>query len=99
VTEHNTKETVNTAIWTEIHQKRFHLAEEAPVCHGQLRQDLGYNAVSETARAILDGTYVHPASFDQATKELCEECALIRQIIPKDSVSIKITKEDHKGHW
>ena len=99
VTEHNTEETVNTAIWTEIHQKRFHLAEEAPVCHGQLRQDLGYNAVSETARAILDGTYVYPASFDQATKELCEECALIRQIIPKDSVSIKITKEDHKGHW
>ena len=99
VTEHNTEETVNTAIWTEIHKKRFHLAEEAPVCHGQLRQDLGYNAVSETARAILDGTYVYPASFDQATKELCEECALIRQIIPKDSVSIKITKEDHKGHW
>jgi hypothetical protein len=99
VTEYNTEETVNTAIWTEIHKKRFHLAEEAPVCHGQLRQDLGYNAVSETARTILDGTYVYPASFDQATKELCEECALIRQIIPKDSVSIKITKEDHKGHW
>jgi len=99
VTEHNTKKTVNTAIWMEIHQKLFHLAEEAPVCHGQLRQDLGYNTVSETARAILDGTYVYPASFDQATKELCEECALIRQIVPKDSVSIKIMKEDHKGHW
>ena len=99
VIEHTTETTVNNAIWTDIHHKRFHLAEEAPVCQGQLRQDLGYNAVSETARAILDGTYVYPASFDQATKELCQECARIRQIVPKDSVRIKITKEDHKGHW
>ena len=99
VTEHVTQASVHDAIWTEIHYKRFHLAEEAPVCQGQLRQDLGYNAVSETARAILDGSYIYPESFDQATKELCQECALIRQIVPKDSVRIKITKEEHRGHW
>jgi hypothetical protein len=99
VTKHNTKKSVNNAIWTDIHHKWFHLAEEAPVCQGQLCQDLEYNAVSKTARAILDGTYEYPVSFDQATKELCQECALIRQIVPKDSVRIQITKEDHKGHW
>jgi len=92
VIEHTTETTVNNAIWTDIHHKRFHLAEEAPVCQGQLRQDLGYNAVSETARAILDDTYMYPASFDQATKELCQECARIRKIVPKDSVRIKIMK-------
>ena len=55
--------------------------------------------MSNTARAILDGTYISPDTFDEATKDLCKECALIRQIVPTDSVSIKITKEDHRRHW
>jgi hypothetical protein len=69
------------------------------VCQGQLCKDLGYNAVSSTARAILDGTYDYPETFDEATKELCRECAFIKQIVPKDSVGIKMTKKDHRGHW
>jgi hypothetical protein len=44
-------------------------------------------------------TYVYLEDFDGATKELCRECALIRQIVPQDSIGIKITKEDHRGHW
>jgi hypothetical protein len=94
VEEYVIQESVHKAIWTNIHYKRFYLAEEAPICEGQLRQHLGYNAVSNTARAILDGTYVYPDTFDEAskTKDLCKECALIRQIVPEDSVNIiKIT--------
>jgi hypothetical protein len=97
VEEHVTQASVQEAIWSNIHYKWLYLAEEAPVCQGQLCKDLGYNAVSSMARAILDGTYAYPETFDEATKELCRECALIRQIVPKDSVGIKITKEDHWG--
>ncbi len=99
VEEHITQATIQEAIWSNIHYKRFYLAEEAPVCQGQLCKDLGYNAVSSMARAILDGTYDYPETFNKATKELCRECTLIRQIVPKDSIGIKMTKEDHQGHW
>ena len=52
-----------------------------------------------TAQAILDGTYVYPDTIDETTKDLCKECSLIRQIVSKNSISIKITKEDHQRHW
>ncbi len=45
---------------------------------GQLGKELGYNAISNTARAILDVTYAYPEEFNKATKELCRECAFIR---------------------
>ncbi len=99
VEEHVTQASVQEAIWSNIHYKRLYLAEEALVCQGQLCKDLSYNAVSSTARAILDGTYAYPETFDEATKELCRAYAQIRQIVPKDSIGIKITKEDHRGHW
>ncbi len=99
VDEHVTKADVENAIWTNIHCKRFYLAEEAPICKGRMREDLGYNAVSPMAQAILDGTYKYPEDFDAATRKLCEECALIRLIIPADSVGTKMTKEDFIAHW
>ena len=51
------------------------------------------------AADILEGRYEYPEDFDQATRELCKECALIRKIIPKNLVKIKMTKEDYKAHW
>ncbi len=86
VDEHITKADAENAIWTNILYKRFYLAEEAPICKGRMCEDLGYNAVSPTAQAILDGIYKYPEDFDVATRELCKECALIRLIIPADSV-------------
>ncbi len=80
VDEHVTKADVENAIWTNIYRKRFYLAEEAPICKGGMCEDLGYNAVSPMAQMILDGTYKYPEDFDAATRELCKECALIRQI-------------------
>ena len=99
VDEHTDQATVQEAIWANIHYKRFYLAEEAPICQGQLRSDFGYNAATCVAEDILEGRYEFPEDFDQATRELCEECALIRKLIPKNSVKIKMTKEDFIAHW
>ena len=55
VQEYTEKEQLQEAIWNNIHRKRFYLAEEAPMCSGPLRGIFGYNAVSSTARMILDG--------------------------------------------
>ncbi len=98
VVEHITQPSVQEVIWLNIHYKCLYLAEEAPVCWGRLHKELGYNAVLDTAHSILAGTYVYPEDFNEATKELCQECALIKQIVPQDSVGIKITKKDHQAH-
>ena len=75
VIENITQEGVQTAIFENGHQKRFYLSEEAPICNGYLREEFGYNATSPTAQEVLNSTHIYPEDFDEATKELCEECA------------------------
>ena len=90
---------MNTAIFENIHNKRFHLAEAAPICNGRWRGEFGYSAISQTAQSILNGTYSFPDDFDEATRELCEEFARIRLKIPKDSLRMTITEEEWASHW
>jgi hypothetical protein len=99
VQENMEKEQLQEAIWNNIHQKRFYLAEEVLLCSGPLRGAFGYNAVSPIAKMILNGTFDYPPNFDDATKEILQECAKIRLLVPKDSVSTSITKEDWGNHW
>ncbi len=99
VVEHVTQLSIQEAIWSNIHNKCLCLAEEAPVWQGRLCEELGYNMVLDTASAILAGTYVYPEDFNEATKELCRGCVLMREIVPQDSVGIKITREDNWDHW
>jgi hypothetical protein len=58
--EYTTQESVQKAIFDNIHRKRFVLAEAAPICNGELRRAIGYNATMNTATAILVGTYEYP---------------------------------------
>jgi hypothetical protein len=97
--KHETQANNQKTIWTNIHYKCLYLEEEAPVCQGQLHKELGYNAISDTTRAILNGIYTYLEDFDEATKKLCKGCALIRQIVLKDSIGIKITKINHWEYW
>jgi hypothetical protein len=96
--KYTTQAIVHEAIWANIHYTRFYLAEEAPICQGQLPLDFGYKAATCMATDILKGRYIYPEKFDQATKELCKEYALIHKIIPKNLVKIKMTKENYKEH-
>ncbi len=77
LTKNITQESVQEAIFANSHRKQFFLAEAAPICTGGLRGKFGYNAITRTARAILNGTYQFPPDFDQATREICKECAQI----------------------
>jgi hypothetical protein len=61
VIEYKTKESVQEAIFNEVHQKRYNLAEEALICQGVLlRGQFGYISTSLTVQTILDGTYNFP---------------------------------------
>jgi hypothetical protein len=82
----------------EQYPKRFYLAEEALLCSGPLRGYFGYNAVLPIAR-MIGGTFKYPPDFDEATKEILQECARIRMQVPKDSVGTSIMKENWHDHW
>ena len=84
--EQTTLETVEQGIFSEVHNKRYMLAGEAPICNGDLFQDFGYLANTPASHAVLDGTYKMPADSDPATADLFTEIATIRTLIPKDSV-------------
>jgi hypothetical protein len=99
VEEISGKEDLHEAIWENIHRKQFYLAEEAPMCSGPLRGIFGYNSVTPTAKAILEGTYQYPPDFDEATKEILQECALICIGVPQNSVTTTIFPEDWTNHW
>ncbi len=97
--EHTTAEPVQEAIFLNIHCKQFFLAENAPICSRGLQGWFGYNALMRTVQAILAETYVCPPDFDQATREICEECVWIRVMILQDSLNTLLTKEDWRCQW
>jgi hypothetical protein len=86
VIDYDTEETVQQAIFNEVHCKWYNLAEKAPICQGGLREQFGYTLTSLTAKTVLDGTYDFPPDMDEATRELFEEIAQVRTIVPSDSV-------------
>ena len=55
--KYTTQSTVHEAIWANIHYKHLYLAEEAPICQGQLRLDFGYNTATCITVNILEGRY------------------------------------------
>jgi hypothetical protein len=99
VIDYKTKETVQEAIFTEVHWKRYNLAEEAPICCGALRGQFRYISTSSMAQTILDGTYDFPPNMDEATKELFVEIAQIGSIVPPNSVSGVILRERWQQQW
>ncbi len=54
VKEHSGKSATENAIWSGIHQKKFYLAKQAPICKGLMRDSFGYLAMTITARQILE---------------------------------------------
>jgi hypothetical protein len=99
VVKHTTQESVQTVIWEEIHKKPFYLAEEVPICQGQLCGDFGYLSISLMVKNILNGSYIYPADFDEDTEAICWECARICTLIPINSMSFEISDEVWLRAW
>jgi hypothetical protein len=97
IAEHTTREPVEQTIFFEIHNKRYTMAGEAPICNNKLFAQFGYTANKGAAQAVLDGTYIAPEGSDQATLDLFAEVAEIRRQVPQDSVSICITRSNGSG--
>ncbi len=85
--EHMSQEDLHNAIRSNIHRKTFYLVEEAPLCSSNLQGKFGYNANTKIARAVLADISEYPPDFDQAIRDIFEECAKIRLTIPIDLVA------------
>ena len=99
IIEATSQRAVHEAIWSNIHGKRFHLAEQAPICKGKLRGEFGYMANTRAAAAVLNGTYTCPEGTDEGTRDLFDEIAHLRSMVPKDSVSTTISGKRWQQRW
>ena len=84
VEEFQGQSAVEKAIFDGIHNKRFYLAEQLPICKGSMREAFGYLATTIAAQQVLAGTYSYPEGFEQATRKLFEACAEIRLRVPRN---------------
>jgi hypothetical protein len=82
--EYKTQPEVQDCMWREVHQSRYHMAEEAPICQGNLRvrAEFGYNAETLAAKQVLEGTCQFGEEFNKATKRFCEALD-IRKVVPE----------------
>ncbi len=99
VLDFDTEEAVQEAIFNKVHRKGYNLAEEAPICQGALRGQFGYTDISHTAQSVLDETSKFLPEMDAATRELFEEIAHIRGMVPPDSVNGLILQERWQQRW
>jgi hypothetical protein len=99
VREASSKTDVERSIWKEIHGQRFYLAEQAPICQGGLRGEFGYMANTPAAKAVLEGKYQFPEDCDIGTRDLLNEAAAIREIIPEGSVDTMIRSDAWIDKW
>jgi stalled ribosome alternative rescue factor ArfA len=99
ITEYTTQGEVEEAIWSEIHGKRFYLAEQAPICQGHLRGEFGYMANTEAAEEVLQGSYQRTEDTHQGTLDLFDKVSHIRAVIPKDSVDCLVRHPLWRKKW
>lgn len=99
VRESATKREVESTLFGEIHGKRFYLAEQAPICKGRMRGEFGYMANTSAGRAVLLGKYHFSSVNDIGTRELLKEVACLRQIVPANSVDLRVHHTKWQAKW
>ena len=99
VREASNRREVEGTLFQEIHGKRFYIAEQAPICKGRLRGDFGYMANTPSSEAALAGQYRFANDCDAGTRELLEEGARLRCIIPANSVDLRVQQPKWSNKW
>ena len=94
ITEYTDHDGIHNVIWDNVQNKRFFLAELAPICNGHLKDQFGYCADTEHAKAVLEGNYSASEPINQATAEIFKEVAWIRKVIGTMEINEVITGEE-----
>ena len=99
IRESTTKREVESTLFGEIHGKRFYLAEQAPICKGRLRGEFGYMADTPAGEAVLAGNYKFSEDCDTGTRELLEEVARLRQLVPANCIDLQVQHPRWSAKW
>ena len=95
---YNKKKDVDKAIGQDI-MARSTQAKSAPICQGALFDLLGYDADTETAMEILEGTFVAPVNTDGPMLLLFDEIAIIWHRMEQGEVDIVVTADNFQHYW
>ena len=91
-TEESThKEDTEDLIFEES-EYRFHLANNAPISHTKLIDQLGYLGASDIAQQIVKGTFDIPDEINDATALILKEIGQIGVKLSNGEITIEITK-------
>ncbi len=90
---------MHTAIWSNIHRKRFYLAEQAPICAGMLQEEFKYNANTVAVEQVTKGEYVLDQPINAAMQELFKAIAEIRKGVQENTISTNITHRQWADFW
>jgi hypothetical protein len=99
VTEYTDQDGIHKAIWENVQNKWFFLAESAPICNGDLQEQFGYCADTEQAKRVLDGTYQAEEDMDAVTNDLFGEVARVKEAVGSGSIKDIITGEEWSEGW
>ncbi len=96
--EVSTESKVTAAIISEVHNKRYTLASDTPICQVTLSQDFGLMSLSLAAEEVLTGSY-HQPDMDQATTDIFSTVTCIQAQITGPAISTTILPLDWKEYW
>jgi hypothetical protein len=99
VQEYAEKEQLQEAIWNNIHRSASTLQRRRQCTWDRYKGPSDTTRSPQLQKMILEGTFKYPPDFDEATKEILQECARIGLLVPKDMVGTGITKEDWHNYW
>jgi hypothetical protein len=92
------KEDTEGFIFAE-NEYRFQLANDAPISHTKLIDQLGYLGDSGIAQQIVEGRFEIPDEVDDATALILEEIGNIGVKLLNGDITIDITKEEFRVFW
>ena len=82
----------------ETNEKKFRSAENTPLLHGQLFQDLGQRAMTYSGDLILKGEY-DVSDKDEGVREFLTEVKIPTPILESSPIQAHISPQDHKQYW
>jgi hypothetical protein len=82
-----------------VTEKRFELANSAPIQHSLLRQLVGFCALTTYAEELLQGKLAIPTDIDETTTELIQEMQRLWTRIWPFHGHTKIMPEAYKYYW
>ena len=95
---HSDKDTVEQKIM-ENNKSRFQLMESTPPMNESLLSNLGFLSDTDTAKRILNGTYICPEGVDAYTKNFIASLQITAPINLADFIPNTVSLQDYQAHW